>query len=41
MGNVLLVAEHDGKDLKKSTFQALAFARQLAEKQGSGVDIAC
>ena len=41
MGNILLIAEHDGQTIKKSTFQALSLARQLADRHGSSVDIAC
>lgn len=40
MGKILVLAEHDKGHVKKVTLNALAFARQLAAKSGSSIEIA-
>ncbi len=39
MSKILLVAEHDGTTIRKSTYQSLSFVRQLAERTGAAYDI--
>ena len=38
MSKILVVAEHQAGALKKSTFQSLTLARQLAARTGQGID---
>ena len=40
MSKILLVAEHDGDVIRKSTYQSLDFVRKLADRIGATYDIA-